>query len=220
MLTLEDQFVVEEAWMAKVEAKLAKQKVELARLQKKAQEEVRWKEKEEQRRKEEEERVAKEQKWKEEEEKKRRDEEQKRKEEADRKAEERRCWEVEEWKRAEEEKKQREEEEHRRHVATRKEKQSETKRQGNGENGEDAVEEVEWRKQAEVQIREQRVSKQMARAAQAESSKQATHSFTWAALAYWRSRGVARFNQPYVEVGPIGTNHHISLFLSSRPVIH
>ena len=62
MSTLKDQFAVEEAWMAKAEAKLAKQKVVLARLWKEAQEEVRRKVEEEWRWKEEEERAAEE--WK------------------------------------------------------------------------------------------------------------------------------------------------------------
>ena len=62
MSTLKDQFAAEEAWMAKAEANLAKEKVVLARLWKEAQEEVRWKVEEEQRWKEEEERAAEE--WK------------------------------------------------------------------------------------------------------------------------------------------------------------
>ena len=29
-------------------------------------------------------------------------------------------------------------------------------------------------------------------------------------MAYWQSQGTARFNWPYIDVGPIGTNRHVS----------
>ena len=118
---------------------------------------------------------------------------------------------MEERKRAEGEKKRREEEERRKQVEIEKQKQSETERQEMGENKEDPAEEAEWRKQAEVRICEQRVGEQMTQAAQVESSKQVTRDFARAALAYWQSRGTARFNWLYVDVGPIGTNRYVSI---------
>ena len=72
------------------------------------------------------------------------------------------------------------------------------------------MDEAEWKRWAEARIHEQRVNDQMSQAAQAESSKQATREFTQAVLAYRQSRGTARFNWLYVDVGPIGTNHHVS----------
>ena len=73
--------------------------------------------------------------------------------------------------------KQREEEEHRKHLEVAKEKQSGSIRQEDGESGESPAEEAEWRKRVEVQLHEKRVDEQMARAAQVESSKQATQDF-------------------------------------------
>ena len=72
------------------------------------------------------------------------------------------------------------------------------------------MDEVERKRRAEARIHEQWVNDQMSWAAQAESSKQATGEFTQAALAYRQSRGMAGFNQLYVDVGPIGTNCHVS----------
>ena len=200
MSTLEEQFAAEEAWMVEEEAQFARRKAELARLQKEAQEEVKWKAEEEQRRKEEEVWVEEEWKWKEEEEEKRR-------------ADEERKWneEVEERKRVEREIKWKEEEEHRKRVDLDKQKQSEANdRWEIIIVEEDPVDEAERKRWAEARIHEQRVDDQMVRAAQAESSKQATQEFAQAALAYQRSQGTARFNWPYVDVGPIGTNRHVS----------
>ena len=161
MLTLEDQFMVEEAWMAEAEAKHAKQKAGLVRLWKEAQEEVKRKAEEEWRWKEEEERVAEERRQKEEEEKRRVDKERKWKEEADKKAQERKRREAEEQKRMEGERKCREEEEVRRQIEIEKDKQRKIERWELGKNREDPVEEVEWRRWVEVRIREQQVGKQM-----------------------------------------------------------
>ena len=72
------------------------------------------------------------------------------------------------------------------------------------------MDEAEWKRRAEARICEQWVDDQMARAAQAESSKQATREFARAVLAYRQSRGTVRFNWLYVDVGPIGTNCHVS----------
>ena len=62
MSNIDNQFTAEEAHMAAVEAELVKQRVELARLQKVAEVEVKQKAEEEQRRREEEERAEEE--WK------------------------------------------------------------------------------------------------------------------------------------------------------------
>ena len=58
-----------------------------------------------------------------------------------------------------------------------KQKQSEANDQWEIIIVEDPVDEVEWKRQAEAQIRKQWVNNQMVRAAQAESSKQATREF-------------------------------------------
>ena len=67
MLTLKEQFMAEEARMATEEAGFVRWKAKLARLQKEAQEEVRWKAEEEQKWTEEEARAEEERKQKEEE---------------------------------------------------------------------------------------------------------------------------------------------------------
>ena len=199
MSNIKDQFAAEEACMAAEEAELAGWRVELRRLQKAAEEKARWEAEEEQRWREEEVRAEEEWKWKEEEERQR--------------VEERSPKEVEEWKRADKEKKQKEEELWK--IALEKQKQSEMEtRQETGETEEDLVAEVEWKQWAEAQLHEKQTADQMTQAAQAESSKQTTQDFAQAALAYWRSQGMAPANWPYVHLGPIGTNQHISFFIS------
>ena len=205
MLTLKEQITAEEAQMAEEEAQFTRQKAELARLWKKAQEEAKQKVEEEAR-------VEEEWKWKEEEvkveeERKRKEEEKKRADEDQRRKEEEKKRADKEWKRVEE---------HRKHEISEKQRQKET---GHGwetiKVEDDSADEAEWKRRAEVRICEQWVEDQMAQAAQAESSKQATREFARAVLAHWHSRGMAGFNQPYVEVGPIGTNCHVSVFVLS-----
>ena len=72
------------------------------------------------------------------------------------------------------------------------------------------MDEAEWKRQAEARIREQQANDQMVWVAQAESSKQATREFARAVLAYRWFQGTARSSWPYVDVGPIGTNCHVS----------
>ena len=80
------------------------------------------------------------------------------------------------------------------------------RRQEVGETEEERVIEAEWKRWAEAQLCDKQAAEQMAQVAQAESSKQVTQDFAQAALAYWRSQGMALENQPWVELGPLGTN--------------
>ena len=151
-------------------------------------------------------------KWKEEEAKV--EEERKRKEEEKKRADEEQRRKEEEKKRADEEQKQAEE--RRRLEIVEEQRQKETEHgQEMIEVENDSVDEVEWKQWAEVRIHEQWVKDQMAQVAQAESSKHATQEFARAALAYRRSQGMAGFNWLFVDVGPIGTNRHVSAFFLS-----
>ena len=201
MSSIKDQFVAEEARMATEEAELVEWRAAAEKARQEAEEEQRWKEEEEWKWKEEEER-----KWKEEE---RLEEEWQWKEE-----EEKRHQEVEKQKRVEEEKRQKEEELWKQ-VDVEKQKQSEAEEQqeAGDKEGNQAVE-VAKKQWAEAHLHETWIADQMVWAAQAKSSKQTTQDFTYVALAYWRSQGMAFVNWPYVQLGPIGTNRHVSgLFL-------
>ena len=116
---------------------------------------------------------------------------------------------MEKWKRAEEDKGQKQELQKQVDVEQQKQSEAEKQREA-GDNEGNLVAEAEQKRWAEARLCENWIADQMTQAAQAESSKQTTQDFACAALAYWRSQGMAPANQPYVQLGPIGTNWHVS----------
>ena len=124
-------------------------------------------------------------------------------------AEEERKWKEEEKKK----KKQAEEEQKKRLLEIEQQKEREVEeRQKAVEAEQGQVVEEEQKRWMEAHLSDKRVAEQLAQVARTESSKQATQDFAWAALAYWRSWGMAPGNQLWMELGSVGTNNQVSGF--------